>query len=104
MIPHAAQPKLGSDIDVPLSVLLATMFANLFSGVLILLPNGTAVYAFNRASSSLALGPLIEAGFVDVVSARCLAPQNVLCRLEFHDTHGTITLDRLSLSGVRGVF
>ena len=98
MIPHATQPKLGRDIDVPLVVSGASMFANLFGNVLVLDPDGTAVYAFNR--SRFALCPLVKASLVDIVPACSFAPQNFLTGLEFHDAHGTIILDRLALSGV----
>lgn len=98
MIPHAAQPKLRGYVDITLFVLTTPMFANPFGGILILYPNSTTVYAFNR--SRLALSPLVKAGLVDIVPACSFAPQNFLAGLEFHDTHRTVILDRLSLSGV----
>lgn len=98
MIPYAAQPKLRRHIDIALVILATFMFANLFGNILVVYPNGTTVYAFNR--SRLALSPLIKASFVDIVSACSFAPQDFLAGLEFHDTYGTLILDRFSLSGV----
>lgn len=97
MVPHATQPKLARNVDVSLSI-LCSVFVNVFSGILILLPNGTAVYAFNRPR--LALRPLVKASLVDIVPACSFAPQNFIAGLEFYDTHWTIALDRLSLSGM----
>lgn len=102
MIPHAAQSQLRGYVDVTLLIFAASMFVNLFGGVIILHPNGTAVYAFNRPR--FALSPLIKAGFMDIVAASSFTPQNLLARLEFYYTHWTVTLDRFSLSGMRCVF
>lgn len=56
------------------------------------------VHAANTTGCAGCGRPLIEAALVDIVPARCLAPDEFFVGFEFHEADGTVAFDWLAVA------